>query len=112
MAIGEVGAEGKIVSDHLAASTMIQFWRCLGEYRVQLVKHLTGKDFAVWTIEASAVPCDLAVVLIIEVDSVGVVGIGGDKQVTVELLFAQVEVDGEVKDEEVVEDTVFAASVG
>lgn len=112
MAICEVGAEGEVVGDHLAASAAIQFRRRIGEYHVQLVKHFLGEDFVVRTVETAAIPCDLAVAPIIEVGGVGVVHIGWRKQGTVELLFATIEADGEVEYEEVVEDSVLAASVG
>lgn len=112
MAIGEVGAEGEVVGDHLAASAAIQFRRRIGEYRVQLVKHFLGEDFVVRTVETAAVPCDLAIAPIIGIGGVGVVHIGWCKQGAVELLFATIEADGEVEYEEVVEDAVLAASVG
>lgn len=112
MAICEVGAEGEVVGDHLAASAAIQFRRRIGEYRVQLVKHFLGEDFAVREEEATAVPCDSAVVIGIGVCSVYVVDVCGCKQVAVEGLGAEIKLDGEVEDEEVVEDAVLAASVG
>ena len=112
VAICEVGAEGEVVGDHLAASAAIQFRRRIGEYRVQLVKHFLGEDFVVRTVETAAVPCDLAVAPIIEVGGMGVVHIGWCKQGAVELLFATIEADGKVKYEEVVKDAVLAASVG
>ena len=103
----------EVVGDHLAASAVIQFRRCFGEYRVQTVKHFPGQDFSVRMVEAAVIPPKLDIVLIItQVGCMGMVHIGRNEQVTVKLPFATIEVDGEIQDKEVVEDPVFPASIG